>query len=602
MLYQFNNSKKTKSNANHKKLRKRLRKSSDSNIDDEQSQLFSPTYENYHEKNEYSHEYNANNDYFDIDDNNDNDTESQNEVNSQKYNEYSEDDSSEYHPSSSELSSEDSQSDNTEGIKQELMRYGLMVYLKSRVGGEYSDSIAKQLLQLTITTLQYTYQKKYQTLMKENMTIQWFALFITEEYALLESYVDEYLIKVKQLSPSTIINKLNSLHNIINWFILWRKDRDHYIPVSYDDCRCFMDLSSAIRKCEKKKARRVGSENNDIKQLINQRKLPAGGLQELYDCCHNEMSWARKVGNLPLLSIDRKLYLKFIQLLYSSFYVCNVQGRISGIHDMKYHQGKELLENGCAMSSVFKTQSKYGFQPVSVGNDSSELLQIYMRNVRKAANNGNNPQPYDPLFITYAGEKETDIGRHVTQYFRDRMKLSITTTKIRSLIETEAEDKFQKQLISKEERQSIMNINGHTSQIVQDYYIKRDRHQDVQNARNAIAQITNQSDEQNIISEDYDYDFDFDIDYENGSIEKHTQSEWGSCHPNQNPNAKRVQWSEDELNYLKMLRNEKKLIKSAHCLKAIMNDPACYKIFHVNHIMNSGRLRNGIDNLLREGH
>lgn len=511
------------------------------------------------------------------------------------HDEYSYDDSSSYNPSASDDENQESDENDFEVIN-ELNNYGLTKYLQSRLGGRYTEKMLNYMVNITNNILQMTYLEHHNLQLRGSDTIQWFSQFITTDYMLLELYVDKYLISLKQQSPSTIINKLHYFNNIIKWFILYRDYNQEYFPVTYENCRCFFDLSASIRKYEKKKEKANRSGKDDINQLIYERKLPSGGLQELYNCCYDKMNWARSIIERPIKSIDKTIYIQFTQLLYSSIYVCAVQGRISGLHDMKYCQGDELLKKGFAMSRVFKTQSKYGFQPVAVAKESMELLKIYINHVRCAASHGNHVDPNEHLFLTYNGKAENDIGRHVTQFFLHHLKLNITTTKIRSLIETETEEKFQLNQISKAERESIMNINGHNPTTVKNHYIKRDRVRDVHNAAAALSTITNPTaldiDEVNI---------DNIIPAENDWINERPQyADWGKGHPNQNPDAKRVQWSKDELSYISNWIKKNKSTSASHCLKAIMTDTLCYEIFHINHILNSTRLRTGIERVVNK--
>ena len=71
-----------------------------------------------------------------------------------------------------------------------------------------------------------------------------------------------------------------------------------------------------------------------------------------------------------------------------------------------------LLENGLALSTKFKTQKTFGFQPLCLGVNSSRLLELYWNQVRPwAARQPMNPT--DPLFIVAAGTPCTDLGRRI---------------------------------------------------------------------------------------------------------------------------------------------------------------------------------------------
>lgn len=527
----------------------------------------------------------------------------------------------EYQPSHSESDSYDSDYDTTSDIVNLFKDAGLYNYLISRIGGRRSHQAAISELMFLVNFLKWTYQEKYKRHLQSQDTMHWFGSVITIEYMLLENFVDGYLLTIKNQSPLTVKNKLYILANMIKWFVDYRSDQTNKIQIQ--DTRCFMDLSNAIRKDSNKTHKRMNGDKNEISKLVYERQLPQHGLQELYQCCYAQMNWARSVGKLSYFSIDKSTYCKFMKLLYSSFYVCAVQGRVSGLQDMRFYQAKELLENGFAMSRVFKTQSKYGFQPVSVARDSAELLDIYIKSVRKAANSVE-PNANDPLFLNFQGKAEMDIGRSVTQFFMEHLLINITTTKIRSLIETESEDLFQKQIITQEQRESVKHINGHSSRIVDDFYVKRSRIKDVSNARCAMNSLKDfnspdRNNRNNLVEDRSSQDSSnlridlpfgefqspvridtitddiYDFSEPNDSLQ---HAEWGSNHPNQNKLAKRVQWSKDELDYLRKIVSRTNSSSASRCLKEIKSDPSSYPIFHVHHILNSTRLRTGLANIM----
>lgn len=82
-------------------------------------------------------------------------------------------------------------------------------------------------------------------------------------------------------------------------------------------------------------------------------------------------------------------------------------------------------------------------------------------------------------------------------------------------------------------------------------------------------------------------------------MENPKQAEWGKCHPTQNHDAKRVPWSKAELNYLSQWIRTNNSTSASLCLKTILKDTKCFDIFHVNHILNSSRLRTGLSNVLK---
>jgi hypothetical protein len=78
-------------------------------------------------------------------------------------------------------------------------------------------------------------------------------------------------------------------------------------------------------------------------------------------------------------------------------------------------------------------------------------------------------------------------------------------------------------------------------------------------------------------------------------------SHWGEDHPEKRLGIKKVQWTDEELKYiaewctnaLEVHPAWRKTIV-AKCREALWNDPLAMKIFHVNHVLDSGQTRHRI--------
>ena len=134
-----------------------------------------------------------------------------------------------------------------------------------------------------------------------------------------------------------------------------------------------------------------------MESLVARRCLPEGDvatqLKTLQGIVTKKLDWARKCTSVD---VDRAIYLSFIGLLGASLYTFSPQGRTSGIEDMKMSQVPALIQDGFAQSSVFKTNAKYGYQPVSLSLISMELLTLFVKEVRPAATNSNPILGSDP--------------------------------------------------------------------------------------------------------------------------------------------------------------------------------------------------------------
>jgi hypothetical protein len=154
---------------------------------------------------------------------------------------------------------------------------------------------------------------------------------------------------------------------------------------------------------------------------------------------------------------------------------------VQAVEDTRNNQVQELQERKFILSKVFKTQSKYGYQPVTAGELFLQIFSKYTRFIRPKIL----MRDLDFVFIELDGN-QLDLGRKLTVFFEGAIGLHITSTTIRSLVETEVADLRLENKITDTQRNSIMTLNGHSSQVTQDYYVRHDREKDVGNAFNVF--------------------------------------------------------------------------------------------------------------------
>ena len=166
-----------------------------------------------------------------------------------------------------------------------------------------------------------------------------------------------------------------------------------------------------------------------------------------------------------------------------------------------------------------------------------------------------------------------------------------------------------------------MSLNGHSSAITKDFYVRQERSKDVEHAINAFATITSprqQANEMFNVSSDSDefepavpsvvakrkiaivdemeYDF---PEATNTPPQKHHKPAADLITSAQ---QKRVKWSDEEINFVgqwceKMLKqnpaNQNNIV--SRCLAYIREHMSIAAIFHPNHIVSSGRLKHGLE-------
>jgi len=81
----------------------------------------------------------------------------------------------------------------------------------------------------------------------------------------------------------------------------------------------------------------------------------------------------------------------------------------------------------------------------------------------------------------------------VTGFFKKHANLHITTTAIRSMYDMETDELVSRNIISKQQQDSVLWLNGHTGAISRQHYIKKKRVNAVKDGRHVMNLILNES-------------------------------------------------------------------------------------------------------------
>lgn len=317
--------------------------------------------------------------------------------------------------------------------------------------------------------------------------------------------------------------------------------------------------------------------------------MPCNGLPDLQQAVLDKLDWALSMREND---IDKESYMLFMGVMYSALYVFSAQGRISGVMDINYGQARNLLLEGYSTTDQFKTNQRWGLQPVTLSSVTGPLLRHYLNYIRPRVCKEDLPSDHTPLWLRYSGRPEEQIGTCVTAFFTRVLALHITTTAIRSLVETSMSDLHDKGIITGQQLLSVQAINGHTSAVAKDYYIHKERGNDVTHARAAFSHLTP---EQVDVTEPQP----LPPAPTWSPAPKPTPLNFGTAHPDYGSKSKRAQWTADEIKYIadfctkKLEENPQCSTLVAQCRDRIMVDPDALPIFHVNHVLDSGRLRSG---------
>ena len=96
--------------------------------------------------------------------------------------------------------------------------------------------------------------------------------------------------------------------------------------------------------------------------------------------------------------------------------------------------------------------------------------------------------PHSPLFVDFDGV-EINVGVYVASFFEKSIGMCVTSTIIRSLIETSAHKAFKENRISHATLLSIHGMNGHTSSTTQKYYQKESILENLNHSRSSFSQL-----------------------------------------------------------------------------------------------------------------
>lgn len=307
----------------------------------------------------------------------------------------------------------------------------------------------------------------------------WFQALMHEHYRLLMSYC-EHLVQKKLLAPATVRTYTSDLERCFEWGTLFAPAPMKVPMNSHDGIRKVAELV----RTNQARSQRAARSHNTWQEQVRNRRIPAGGLAALQQAVVAELPWARSVRKED---IDDVAYRRFMQLAVSAVYVFSANGRQSGVSDVRMGQVEQLLGEGYTTTTKFKTNAKYGYQPITLGAVAQELVFQYVEVVRPQVCRAATIHPDDHMWVTYRGVPELQVGKLVNWFFIRTLGLSVTTTSIRGLVETTMDQKYKAGQISEAEKIAVQNINGHSSEVTRDYYLYEDRVEDVHRARAAFT-------------------------------------------------------------------------------------------------------------------
>ena len=263
-----------------------------------------------------------------------------------------------------------SSKDNIKEIIESLIKLKFKAFLENE--NNSVDNVHQRLTIVSkILAWTYYYVTKRQLKGRYISIMKWTKLLF-KHGSILNDY-QQHIKNVKKHSPLTICTNLYGLKIYIKWCYLFSDAFQNQIH--REDYDRFNSTIEAICKSNKSSARKVISKTHNVQEMINVLKFPPGGLKQLQDIIVEEVEWVDQFKYNTSI-IDESTYKKFIGILIASIYCFAPQGRISALESMQYKDVSQLLSS-YVMSTVFKTQSKYGYQPVYLPSVSKNILKVY---------------------------------------------------------------------------------------------------------------------------------------------------------------------------------------------------------------------------------
>ena len=339
----------------------------------------------------------------------------------------------------------------------EALQEPLVPYMSSAVGGTLGSSRQVAVVKRSSTLIAWSSKELAFDIMESPRAVfLWVAIFFSRHYLLLERFCT-YLSTIEVLAPTTILNWLNDITYFFKWFAYF-SEVGRELAVNPTQLQPILQTIGALRSSLNKSIKTMRSQKT-LQQDVERRRRPLNGLKDLQAIVDAKTKITKELPESSFM--NHAGYLQLMRLLYASLYTSNSQGRVSGLMDMKYGQREELLISHFAASSRFKTYSKYGYQIVSLAGNSLILFKIFMSYARPYITMKCNitPKDSDPLFITATGTADRNISRHVTEFFREN-NLHITTTALRSMVEMEMKDLYDRGQITSAEREAVANTSG----------------------------------------------------------------------------------------------------------------------------------------------
>jgi hypothetical protein len=368
-----------------------------------------------------------------------------------------------------------------------LTAIGLENHYLSVTGGSKEISDARQSVKHVSVALRWTFAKKFSVDISNPSTqlLSWLVMLICADFKLIVDFC-EYMRHKKEYSSSTVYNYLCSISSAVKYFGYYcsKSFGDNVLSLDNAEIIGITDLLSRLQAAYKKDRKK----HKGVKSLqaeIYDRHQPVGGIAELKKLATERgQIFLQQNGFTDRFDVTKDVYKECLSLIFVHWYVFAPQGRLSGIADMRLGQFQDLVEIGHAVSDKFKTRTFYFYQPVINVPEAFPFLHKYME-FRLHVVGLSSVQPSDFLFLDWKGNPIGDkVGTYFTSFWT-QYNLHLTTTDMRSLMETEIAEKSESGHITLAHQNAAAKVSGHSGQVVKEFYVMKDVAMNVGLARQA---------------------------------------------------------------------------------------------------------------------
>lgn len=239
--------------------------------------------------------------------------------------------------------------------------------------------------------------------MSSPSVLHWLRTLVKDKPCLVSRYT---LYLKKQCTDSTVRIWLLNLGTMITWFT---KLRDKQLQPKFreSDMQQFRDiLKKECHDC--RKGERHHRSKVTVETMLQSGLLPSGGIRELQVALEDGIKWVNEESSSLEHGIDEEHYYRMLEVLVCGLYLYSAQGRVGGLMHLQVRQSDELLNRGYTLSSEFKTQAAFGYQPVILPDEIRSVFVLYLLVRAKIVNRTGSTCL--SLFLQYNGERIIRLG------------------------------------------------------------------------------------------------------------------------------------------------------------------------------------------------